>query len=126
MSKFKKGDYIIHRNIGSAIWKIVGYENEYIKVVGIQKVPKGRRNMGYKSMLISRPALYRQALNIDYIHTLPTEQMAKFLWRYRIEHCDFCEHGFKATGDKCKHKGSCYVASIQWLQNPYDGWEVKE
>ncbi len=115
MAKFEVGQWVV------VPWGVC-------KIIEIATTVMGEElifvDYGGKGRYVSDDSL-RQALNIDYIHTLPTKQMAKFIWDVE-GHCDFCSYGYKATGGECKYTGKCTDGIVEWLQKPYDGWEVEE
>lgn len=112
--KFQEGQYVKPRLEGvNTVYRVCGYYSE--KIVILEASVKGAHFTvkAHEDMLCL-------ALNIDYIHTLPAEQMANWIM-YRKNVCTpkFC----KVEGD-CSNAG-CEKAVINFLNQPYDGWVVE-
>lgn len=115
MNNFKVGQYVVFKDDPYLIHKVV-------KVVNDNQVELEYPNCGCVSHRIVGIALIRQALNIDYIHTLPAEQMVKvFRGVYYYGNCDMCVYDHHLCGAL-----ECDKGNIKWFNKNYDGWEITE
>lgn len=121
MSKFKEGQYVKYRLEGvGPIYRVYGYSGE--KIVMLEKSVEGVHFTGE-----AHEDALRLARNIDYIRTLPTEQMARVLLLRPKGRCDLCYIGYSVNGCvwECKWGDICRHGVLKWLQKPYDGWRVE-
>lgn len=110
MDKFKVGQYVVFMDDPYLIHKVV-------RVVNDNQVELEYPNCGCVSHRIVGVALIRQVLNIDYIHTLPSEQMAKVMSFKVKDYCNaMCPWEFPHD--------DCVRCIKSWLNKSYDGWEV--